>query len=115
LWNEHKEYIQIYLNQHNNAKDYEIEILKESIKSLDNEIDNFKNLHESLLKESMLSIDDQLKQFKERELFTVGQLLEMENKFKVLKADKERTINLMKEEIQQIKNHNLILSKVHNK
>jgi hypothetical protein len=54
-------------------------------------------LHESLLKESLNSIDTQLKQFKERELFTVGQFLEMENKFKILKADKERTINLMKE------------------
>jgi hypothetical protein len=72
-------------------------------------------MHESMMKESMLSIDEQLKQFKEREIFTVGQLMEMENKFKILKADRERTIDLMKEEIQQLKSHNMILSKVHNK
>jgi hypothetical protein len=67
------------------------------------------------MKESMASVDEQLKQFKERELFTVGQLMEMENRFKIYKADKERTINLMKEEFQQLKSHNMILSKVHNK
>ena len=70
-------------------------------------------MHDSLLKESLSSIDEQIQQLKEREALTVGQLLEMENKYNILKADKERAISLMKEEIQQLKNHNLILSKVH--
>jgi hypothetical protein len=61
----------------------------------------------------MSSIDEQIQQLKEREQFTVGQLLEMENRYNIIKADKERVVCLMREEIQQLKNHNLILSKVH--
>ncbi len=49
---------------------------------------------------------------KQRESFTVSQLLEVEEKFAVYRKEKERMISLLREEISEIKGHNLLLSKI---
>jgi hypothetical protein len=50
--------------------------------------------------------------FKERELFTVAQLYDVEERFKGSKEEKDRIIALLKDEIEEIKGHNLLLSKL---
>jgi hypothetical protein len=114
LWNEYKEFIGNYLTQHKVIREKEVNMLKNTIGLTQKEMDNCKKANETLIKEAKKSMESQLSLFKEREMFTVNQLLEMENRCSILKEEKERTIALLREEMQEIKNHNSILSKMQN-
>lgn len=49
---------------------------------------------------------------KDRELFTVSQLVELEERFNALKDEKERITQLLKEENEDLKTQNRVLSKL---
>jgi hypothetical protein len=100
------------LVDHSEAKNKEINSLKAQQEILQKELDNSRRLNEANLQNVINSIETQLNLFKERELFTVGQLLEIEQRFISFREEKERTISLLKEEIQEIKSHNLMLARI---
>jgi hypothetical protein len=112
LWNEYKEFVNSYMTQHKAQREKEVNMLKNTITLTQKEMDGSRKLNESLIKEAKKSMESQLALFKDREMFTVNQLLEMENRYSILKEEKERTLALLKEEMQEIKNHNSILSKM---
>jgi hypothetical protein len=113
-WNELKGFIDNYLTQHKTAREKEVTMLKNKITMIQKELDGNKKVNEGLLLEAKKSMENQLALFKERELFTVNQLLEMENRYALAKEEKERTVALLRDEMQEIKNHNTILSKLQN-
>ena len=51
-------------------------------------------------------------QIKDRELFTVSQLTELEDRYKNLRQEKDRITHLLKEENEDLKNQNRVLSKL---
>lgn len=58
------------------------------------------------------SVESQLVLVKDRELFTVSQLTELEERYMNLKQEKERITHLLKEENEDLKNQNRVLSKL---
>jgi len=95
-----------------NKKNKEIALLKNQSEILQKELDTSRKINEANLQNVIQSIENQLGLFKERELFTVSQLLELEEKFSTFREEKERMLSLLKEEVQDIKGHNLLLSKI---
>jgi hypothetical protein len=86
--------------------------LKNQIELLHKEFESSRKVNESNLQNVLKSIESQMTLLKQRESFTVSQLLEVEEKFVVYRKEKERMISLLKEEIGEIKGHNLLLSKI---
>ena len=112
LWNEQREHFKNLLQEHSETKNKEISLLTYQAEILQKELESSRNLNEANLQNVINSIEKQLSLFKERELFTVSQLLELEDKFNVHRDEKERMISLLKEEITEIKGHNSLLSKL---
>jgi hypothetical protein len=112
MWNEHREYLKNLLQEHTDTKNKEISLLRSQADILQKELESSRSLNEANLQNVINSIEKQLGLFKERELFTVSQLLELEEKFNVYRDEKERMLSLLKEEIQEIKGHNTLLSKI---
>ncbi len=112
LWNELRDYLKTLFNEHTETKNKEIILLRQQIEILQKELESSRNLNESNLQNVINSIEKQVSLFKERELFTVSQLLEVEDKFGAYRGEKERVISLLKEEIEDIKGHNMLLSKM---
>lgn len=90
----------------------EINTLKNHIEVLQKELEYTRKLNEANISHVVNSVESQMELFKERELFTVNQFMSLEDKFKHYRHEKERTITLMKEEIKNIKGHNLLLTRV---
>jgi hypothetical protein len=112
MWNEQREYLKKVLTDHSEAKNKEVLTLKNQIDVMQKELEHSRRLNEANLQNVINSIETQLNLFKERELFTVSQLLELEEKFTIYREEKERITTLLKEEVQDIKGHNLLLSKM---
>jgi len=112
FWNEQKELIKKILNEHSEVKNKEVSFLKNQIELMQNELENSRKSNEANLKKILESVDAQLNLFKERELFTVSQLLDLEEKFGSYRNEKEKNISLLKDEIEQLKGYNLLLSKI---
>jgi hypothetical protein len=111
-WNEQKELIKKILNEHSEVKNKEVTFLKNQIDLMQNELENSRKSNEANLKKVLESVESQLNLFKERELFTVSQLLDLEEKFVAYKNEREKTITLLKDEIEQLKGYNVLLSKI---
>ena len=79
---------------------------------MQNELENSIKSNEANLKKILESVESQLNLFEERELFTVCQLLDLEEKFGAYRHEKGKTITLLKDEIEQLKGYNLLLSKI---
>lgn len=77
-------------------------------------MDNNRKLTDDNIQNVIKSVEFQLNLFKERESFSVNQLLQLEERFGAFREEKERTITLLKEELEDIKGHNLLLSKLKN-
>lgn len=112
LWSEQKEGIRQFLQDHNEGKNREIGLLKNHVDIMQRELENSRKLSEANITNVINSVELQLNLFKERELFTVSQLLELEDKFTNFREEKERTISILKEEISDLKGHNILLSKI---
>ncbi len=112
LWNEQREFIKTLFSEHLETKNKEIGLLKNQIEILQKEFECSRKLNESNLQNVLKSIEGQMSLLKERELFTVSQLLEVEEKFAGYRKEKERMILLLKEEIAEVKGHNMLLSKI---
>lgn len=112
LWNEQREHLKDVIFEHNETKNKEIALLKNHIEILQKELEGNRKLNEANLQNVINSVEGQMSIFKERELFTVSQLLDIEEKFNCYREEKERLLSLLKDEIQDIKSHNLLLSKL---
>ena len=112
FWNEQKELIKKILNEHSEVKNKEVSFLKNQLELMQNEHENSRKSNEANLKKILESVESQLNLFKERELFTVSQLLDLEEKFGAYRNEKGKTITLLKDEIEQLKGYNLLLSKI---
>ena len=60
------------------------------------------------------SNDTQISLIKERENFTTKQLLELEQKMKNFREEKEKLISLLKSEIEELRANNVLISKLRN-
>lgn len=112
LWNEQKEYFRTVFHEMTEAKNKEIAMLKTQLEILQKELEASRKTTETNLENVLKSIETQMSLLKERESFTVNQLLDVEEKFNIYRKEKERMITLLKEEIGEIKGHNLLLSKI---
>jgi hypothetical protein len=94
------------------SKDKEITLLKNHVEILQKELNNTKENYQKDIDNVLKSVETQLGLVKDRELFTVSQLVELEERFNSLKDEKERITRLLKEENEELKNQNRILSKL---
>lgn len=94
------------------SKDKEISLLKNHVEILQKELNNTKENYQKDIDNVLKSVETQLGLVKDRELFTVSQLVELEERFNSLKDEKERLTQLLKEENEELKNQNRILSKL---
>jgi hypothetical protein len=94
------------------SKDKEITLLKNHVEILQKELNNTKENYQKDIDNVLKSVETQLGLVKDRELFTVSQLVELEERFNSLKDEKERITQLLKDENEELKNQNRILSKL---
>jgi hypothetical protein len=97
-----------------NAKDKEISILKLSVETMQTELDFSKKTYDEAMDNLIKSNDVQIQLIKERENFTTKQLLELEQKMKNFREEKEKLINLLKSEVEELRANNVLISKLRN-
>jgi chromosome segregation ATPase len=111
-WNEQKELLNTLVITQFESKDKEISLLKNHVEILQKELNNMKENYQKDIDNILKSVETQLGLVKDRELFTVSQLVELEERFNNLKQEKERITQLLKEENEELKNQNRVLSKL---
>ncbi len=111
-WNEQKELLNTLVITQFESKDKEINLLKNHVEIVQKELNNTKENYQKDIDNVLKSVETQLGLVKDRELFTVSQLVELEERFNSLKEEKERITQLLKEENEELKNQNRILSKL---
>ena len=114
LWAEQKESIKVFLQEHMTTKDKEIQILKLSVETMQTELDFSKRSYDEAMDNLIKSNDMQIQLIKERENFTTKQLLELEQKMKNFREEKEKLINLLKSEVEELRANNVLISKLRN-
>lgn len=114
LWAEQKESIKVFLQEHMNSKDKEIQILKLAVETMQTELDFSKKSYDEAMDNLIKSNETQIQLIKERENFTTKQLLELEQKMKNFREEKEKLINLLKSEIEELRANNVLISKLRN-
>ena len=96
------------------AKDKEIAILKNSNETMQTELDFSRKGYDEAIDNLIKSNETQIALIKERGNFTTKQLLEMEQKMKNFREEKENLINLLKTEIEELRANNVLISKLRN-
>jgi len=96
------------------AKDKEITTLRLTIEIMKKELDNLRKNYDENMEVLLKSIESQLVNFKERETFSVNQLLQLEGEFNNCRTEKDRLVELLKSEIEELRNHNVLISKLKN-
>ena len=86
--------------------------MKNHVEIVQKELNNTKENYQKDIDNVLKSVEQQLGLIKERELFTVSQLNELEERFNNLKAEKERIVQLLKDENEDLKNQNRVISKL---
>lgn len=114
LWAEQKESIKVFLQEHMTAKDKEISTLKLSSETMQTELDFSKKSYDEAMDSLIKSNELQIQLIKERENFTTKQLLELEQKMKNFREEKEKLISLLKSEIEELRANNVLISKLRN-
>jgi len=85
--------------------------MKNEIDELKKENKNLKEIYSNNLENIKISMDKQLDVIRDREQFSVSQLMELEEKFNNLRLEKDRITMLLKEELDEIKSQNIVLSR----
>lgn len=114
IWAQQKESIKVFLQEHMNAKDKEISTLKLSVETMQTELDFSKKTYDEAMDNLIKSNEVQIQLIKERENFTTKQLLELEQKMKNFREEKEKIISLLKSEIEELRANNVLISKLRN-
>lgn len=96
------------------AKDKEISTLKLSSDTMQTELDFSKKSYDEAMDSLIKSNELQIQLIKERENFTTKQLLELEQKMKNFREEKEKLISLLKSEIEELRANNVLISKLRN-
>lgn len=78
------------------------------------ELDFSKRSYDEAMDNLIKSNETQISLIKERENFTTKQLLELEQKMKNFREEKENLINLLKSEIEELRANNVLISKLRN-
>jgi len=111
-WTEQKELLNNLVITQFESKDKEISLLKNHVEILQKELNNTKENYQKDIDNVLKSVETQLGLIKDRELFTVSQLTELEDRYKNLRQEKDRITHLLKEENEDLKNQNRVLSKL---
>lgn len=114
VWQEQRESIKVFLQEHMTAKDKEVAILKLSNDTMQTELDFSKRSYDEAMDNLIRSNETQIALIKERENFTTKQLLELEQKMKNFREEKEKIISLLKSEIEELRANNVLISKLRN-
>lgn len=96
------------------SKDKEISILKLSNDTMQTELDFSKKSYDEAMDSLIKSNELQIQLIKERENFTTKQLLELEQKMKNFREEKEKLITLLKSEIEELRANNVLIGKLRN-
>ena len=94
------------------SKDKEISLLKNHVEIIQKELNNAKENYQRDIDNVLKSVESQLGLVKDRELFTVSQLVELEDRYNNLKQEKERLTSLLKDELEDLKGQNRVLTKL---
>ena len=78
------------------------------------ELEFSKRSYDEAMDNLIKSNETQISLIKERENFTTKQLLELEQKMKNFREEKENLINLLKAEIEELRANNVLISKLRN-
>jgi len=113
-WIDQKEQIKIFLNQHSDTKNKEITNLKNQVQILQKEIEETKKSNEKNVAHMLSSVESQIAILRDREIFNLKQMQNTEEKLRAFKEEKQRVINLLRDEIKNLKKNNDILSKSSN-
>ena len=111
-WTEQKELLNNLVITQFESKDKEISLLKNHVEILQKELNNTKENYQKDIDNVLKSVETQLGLIKDRELFTVSQLTELEDRYKNLRQEKDMITHLLKEENEDLKNQNRVLSKL---
>lgn len=76
------------------------------------ELDFSKKSYDEAIDNLIKSNETQVSLIKERENFTTKQLLELEQKMKNFREEKEKLINLLKSEIEELRANNVLISRL---
>lgn len=87
-------------------------MLKNHVEICQKELNNTKENYQRDIDNVLKSVESQLILVKDRELFTVSQLVELEDRYNNLKQEKERMTSLLKDELEDLKGQNRVLSKL---
>src|ERR1700733_14335338 len=99
-WSEQKKLFDTLIKRQFESKEKEVSSLKNHVEVIQKELQNTRyNYHKDLGK-VLNSTETQLGLLKDRELFTVSQLTELEERYNNFKQEKERLINMLKDEIE---------------
>ena len=86
--------------------------MKNHVEICQKELNNTKENYQRDIDNVLKSVESQLILVKDRELFTVSQLVELEDRYNNLKQEKERMTSLLKDELEDLKGQNRVLSKL---
>jgi len=78
------------------------------------EIDFSKKSYDEAMVNLIASNETQISLIKERENFTSKQLMELEHKMKNFREEKEKLISLLKDEVEELRANNILISKLRN-
>lgn len=95
---------------HLDAKEKQLDLLKGHVEIIQKELNNAKESYLTEIVNIKKSCDEQINLIKDREMFTVEQLREVEDRYSNLKSEKEAIVNLLKEEIDELKNQNRLMN-----
>ncbi len=111
IWNDQKNNFDNIIKDYPNLKDKDIDELKNNIILLEDSL-NKKDIEiQKKLKTAEKNFDDQIKLIKDREIYINSQYDNLKEEFDIYKDEKERIIKVIKMELEQLKDKNILLSK----
>ena len=111
IWNDQKNNFENIIKDYPNLKDKDIDELKNNIILLEDSL-NKKDIEiQKKLKDAEKNFDDQIKLIKDREIYINNQYDNLKEEYDIYKDEKERIIKVIKMELEQLKDKNILLSK----
>ena len=111
IWAKQKEVIDNFLKNHDDFSTSQIGPLQKEIQILEKELITVKEENKKQIEAALVSIKNQITLLKDREEITIKQYDALQNMFENYKDEKERTIKILKAELQNLKDCNILLEK----
>jgi len=93
-------------------KDMAIKLLKDTITNNNKEIENIKEDNKIYISNAIKAFEDKLKLYNQREEFYIFEIKQAKEMAKKIQDEKEFTVNLMKKEVDEAQNVNILKSRL---